>query len=94
MEILREQPQTGSFVPLAEFQSATPETFAQPVLHYYSDRCKLVVLEEELQNAPTLSEFVNKVSQPAHSNEPAEDANGTSETQKTIEDIDVWVTSE
>ena len=94
MEILHEKPRTGSFVPLAEFQSSTPETFAQAVLHHYSDRCKIVVLEEELQNAPALAELVNKASQPAHSNEPSPDTNGTSEAQKTIEYIDVWVTSE
>lgn len=100
MEVLDNAPSTGSFVPLAEHQSTTPASFhsGPPVLHYYSDRCKVIVLEDELQYAPALANFVAKASQPAHSNEPAENVeegtNGTHLTQKTIEDVDVWVTSE
>jgi len=98
METLRDAPKTGSFVPLAEHQSTTPASFhsGPPVLHYYSDRCKIVVLEDELQNVPALSDFVAKASAPAHSNEPQqpEETNGSHATQKTLEDVDIWVTSE
>lgn len=98
MEALREAPATGSIVPLAEHQSTTPASFhsGPPVLHYYSDRCKVIILEEELQNAPALSSFVVKASAPAHSNElqQPEETNGNHAAQKTLEDIDIWVTSE
>lgn len=53
-----------------------------------------MVHEDELQNAPALAELTNKALQPAHSNEPSGDINGTTSNQKTLEDIDVWVTSE
>jgi len=98
MEALRVAPNTGSFVPLAEHQSTTPASFhsGPPVLYYYSDRCKVVVLEDELQNAPVLSNFVAKALAPAHSNEPQqpEETNGDQGAQKTLEDVDIWVTSE
>lgn len=98
MEVLSEAPHTGSFVPLAEHQSATPASFhsGPPVLHYYSDRCKLIVLADELQNAPALSSFASKASAPAHTNEQqaTEQINGSHATQKTLEEIDIWVTSE
>lgn len=98
MEVLTEAPQTGSFVPLAEHQSTTPASFhsGPPVLHYYSDRCKVIVLEHELENAPPLSQFATKATQPAQSNEQGQtqEINGGHATKKTIEDVDVWVTSE
>ncbi|KAK5084352.1 hypothetical protein LTR05_005428 [Lithohypha guttulata] len=95
MEVIREAPRMGGFVPLTEFQSVTPETFSQPVLHYYSDRCKVIVLEDELQHAPAIAELITKASQPVHSNEAeSENTNGAQAAQKTVEDIDVWVTSE
>lgn len=95
MEVLKEAPQTGSFVPLAEHQSTTPASFhnGPPVLHYYSDRCKVIVLEHELRNAPALSEVVTKLSQATHSNDQGE-SNGNDSAKNTLEEIDVWVTSE
>lgn len=98
MEVLQEAPQTSSFVSLVEHQSTTPASFhsGPPVLHYYSDRCKVIVLESEVPSAPALSNLVAKASQPQHSNEEpaAQETNGTHIAQKTIEDVDVWVTSE
>lgn len=95
MEVLKEAPQTGSFVPLAEHQSTTPASFhnGPPVLHYYSDRCKVIVLEHELQNAPVLSEVVTKLSQTNHSNDQSQ-SNGNDSAKQILEEIDVWVTSE
>lgn len=97
MEFLETAPSTGSFVPLAEHQSTTPASFysGPPVLHYYSDRCKVIVLDDELQHAPALASLVTKASVPSHSNEPTDEGtNGTQFAQKTIEEVDVWVTSE
>lgn len=102
METLTSAPELSSFVPLLEHQSSTPASFASgpPVLHYFSDRCKVIVQEDELQNAPALADLVSKVSGPDHTNSPPlkeseeTDANGSYAAQKTLEDIDVWVTSE
>ena len=100
MEVLDSAPSTGAFIPLVEHQSTTPASFhsGPPVLHYYSDRCKVIVLENELQYAPALANLVAKTSEPAHSNEPKEvseeGTNGVHLDQKTIENIDIWVTSE
>ena len=57
----------------------------------------MIVLEDELQNAPAIQGLVSKASTPAYSNEPKEEheeTNGTHQAQKTLEDIDIWVTSE
>lgn len=97
MEVLSEVPHANSFVPLAEHQSMTPASFhsGPPVLYYYSDRCKVLVLEDELQNAPALSNMVRKISTLDNApEEAAESANGTHLKQKTLEEIDIWVTSE
>src|SRR5690349_1313065 len=99
MEVLNDAPDTGSFIAIAEHQSTTPASFhsGPPVLHYYSDRCKVIVLEHELQSAPALANFVSKATSRAHSNdreqqEAEDEANGTDSAQKTIEEVDVWVT--
>lgn len=57
MEVLHTPPVASSFTPLAEHQSRTPESFydGPPVLHYHSDRCKVVVLESDLTAVPALN---------------------------------------
>lgn len=95
MEVLNEAPQISSFTPLAEYQSTTPASFSNPsVLHYYSDRCQLLIEERELSDAPALSNLVQRASAPSHRNEGS--TNGHAEdqlAQKTLESIDVFVTS-
>lgn len=97
MEVLREPPKASTFVPLAEHQSATPASFysGPPVLHYYSDRSKLIVLEPEISGVAAFAPLLeHSTAQP--------DANGTETNgdaasdgqQKVVEDVDVWVTSE
>lgn len=97
MEVLREAPKPSSFVPLIEHQSTTPASFYSglPVLHYYSDRSKLIVLEHEIDSAPTFAPILAAAS--AHQQE-----NGTQtiedqadqNKQKVVEVVDIWVTSE
>lgn len=96
MEVLREAPGAGSFVSLAEHQSTTPPSFhaGPPVLHYFSDRCRVIVFKNELSNAPALSSLVSEASAPAESVEGELEAPNGASAQTTIEDIDVWVTSE
>jgi len=101
MEFLREAPKASAFVPLVEHQSITPASFytGPPVLHYYSNRCKLLVLEHELSNAPALAALVQQSRATVDSNGTAMNGEGSHAddegiTQKVVEDVDVWVTSE
>lgn len=97
MEVLREAPKPSSFVPLIEHQSATPASFhsGPPVLHYYSDRSKVIVLEHELESAPAFAPLFTVAS--AHEEENGAQTNGhdsEQHKQKVVEDVDIWVTSE
>ncbi|KAK5058665.1 hypothetical protein LTR84_010929 [Exophiala bonariae] len=97
MEILREAPKLSSFVPLVEHQSATPVSFhsGPPVLHYYSDRSKVIVLEQELESAPAFAPLFAAAS--AHQEENGTQTNGNDSAQhrqKVVEDVDIWVTSD
>lgn len=90
MEPLAEAPRASSFIPLVEHQSTTPASFhsGPPVLHYYSDKCRVLVLEEELQDAPILQRLVSQAAS-AETPRLASDLQG----QKAITEVDVWVTS-
>ncbi|KIW79736.1 hypothetical protein Z517_06350 [Fonsecaea pedrosoi CBS 271.37] len=102
MEILREPPKASSFVPLIEHQSATPASFynGPPVLHYYSDRSKLIVLEHEARSVPAfapLLQHLGSQEQPQQTGANGAESNGDSEArgkQKVVENVDVWVTSD
>ena len=100
MEVLKDAPRTSAFVPVAEHQSTTPVSFhfGPPVLHYYSDRSKVFVLKGELEYAPVLSNFVARSSsqnQADQEQDKSENTNGSSNVaQITLQDIDIWVTSE
>ena len=105
MEILHEAPKPSSFIPLIEHQSATPASFyiGPPVLYYYSDRSKLIVLEHEAQSVPALMPLLSHSTSQAQSEQQTSDTNGTSTNggdsdgigkQKAIEELDVWVTSD
>lgn len=97
MEVLREPPKASTFIPLSEHQSATPASFytGPPVLHYYSDRSKVIVIEQELDNAPALKPLLEKATTTS-----IQESNGTNgdlahrPSQKVVEEVDVWVTSE
>lgn len=95
MEVFHEPPNPDSFVPLAEHQSRTPESFysGPPILHHLSERCKVVILEKELSSTPALSGL-----RPSSNGQGA--SNGPSGFQVSedgmfvIDDVNVWVTSE
>jgi nucleotide-sensitive chloride channel 1A len=89
MEVLSSAPEISSFVPVAEHQSRTPSSFysGPPVLHYHSQRCKIVILERELLAAPALNALRGENST---SSAPTED----DEKEVAIDGVDVWVTSE
>lgn len=98
MEVLREAPKVTSFIPLVEHQSATPASFynGPPVLHYYSDRCKVLVLDRDLSSVPALAEFASGSAGEAATNSTAVNGNDVhdgEQVHKTLEDVDIWVTS-
>jgi nucleotide-sensitive chloride channel 1A len=96
MEVLREAPKVTSFIPLVEHQSATPASFysGPPVLHYYSDRCKVLILDRDLSSVPALAEFANGRTGEAGSTTNGDGAHLDEGVYKTIEEVDIWVTSE
>ena len=98
MEILREQPKVSSFVSLAEHQSTTPASFytGPPVLHYYSDRSKLIILDREAQSNAALTPLLQHAITSQQDEDQAQtngDANHLDE-QRVLEEVDVFVTSE
>ena len=88
MEALSSAPETSSFVPIAEHQSRTPSSFysGPAVLHYHSQRCKIVILERELLASPELNALRGE--------NTASSATQDDEKELAIDGIDVWVTSE
>lgn len=97
MEILREAPSAASFIPLVEHQSTTPASFysGPPVLHYYSDRSKVIVLQRELSNAAAFIPLFSSAQDAAKpSTEGHLQTNGDSDEQKVVSEVDIWVTSE
>lgn len=88
MEVLRTAPEASTFVPIAEHQSRTPSSFhdGPAVLHYQSQRCKVVILERDLVANPALNALRG-----------ANALNGSAEDEEkevSIEDVETWVTSE
>jgi nucleotide-sensitive chloride channel 1A len=75
-------------VPLAEHQSRTPSSFYEgpPVLHYHSERCKIVILERDLVATPALRALRSESA--VASSEQDDDK------EVAIEGIETWVTSE
>lgn len=99
MEVLREAPKVTNFIPLIEHQSATPASFysGPPVLHYYSDRCKVLVLDRDLSSVPALAEFASGSAGGHATNGTAVNGAGAhenGEVRRTLENVDIWVTSE
>ena len=98
MEILSEAPQVNSFVPLIEHQSATPASFysGPPVLHYHSQRCKVLVLESDLTKSAAIQRLVEGGGNLNATN--GDSSNGAASEEglrrRTVNDIDAWVTSE
>ena len=101
MEILNEAPPSSTFIPLAEHQSATPVSFytGPPVLHYHSNRCKVLVLERDIETSPALAALTRGTSTAStndnHVNgHSADEGTESIGAQKIVDDVDVWVTSE
>ncbi|KAJ5524183.1 hypothetical protein N7494_010833 [Penicillium frequentans] len=94
MESLSTAPEASSFVPIAEHQSRTPSSFysGPPVLHYHSQRCKIVILERDLIANPVLNALRGES---ATANGASAQADEDEEsTEVAIEGVDTWVGSE
>ena len=91
MEVLSSAPESSSFVPLAEHQSRTPSSFysGPPVLHYHSQRCKIVILERELLASSALNALRGENATSASITTQDDD-----EKEVAIDGVDAWVTSE
>ncbi|KAJ5776951.1 hypothetical protein N7520_000197 [Penicillium odoratum] len=91
MEPLGTAPQASSYVPIAEHQSRTPSSFhsGPPVLHYHSQRCKVVILESDLLANPVLNALRGE---DATANGDAQAEEESKEV--TIEAVDTWVGSD
>ena len=104
MEVLQEEPKSGTFVPLSEHQSATPSSFysGPPVLHYQSGRCKVIILERDLSLSPVLAALARKAQDTRTPVEPVTNGNGNytqreedeAEARRVLDGVEVWVTSE
>lgn len=109
MEVLRSPPSTSSYVPLAEHQARTPASFysGPPVLHYLSERCKVVILERDLLAAPALNALRGEHTSSGTANGNENGLNGSAQAAQNgegeeeelgkeivIDGVDVWVTSQ
>ncbi|KAJ5649336.1 uncharacterized protein N7484_003059 [Penicillium longicatenatum] len=94
MESLTTAPEASSFVPIAEHQSRTPSSFysGPPVLHYHSQRCKVVILESDLIANPALNSLRGE-NATANGNSAQANEDGES-TEVAIEGVDTWVGSD
>jgi chloride channel, nucleotide-sensitive, 1A len=107
MEIIFEAPEITAFVPLIEHQSTTPASFysGPPVLHYHSQKCKVIVIESDLNKSAALQRLVQG-GEKLHTNGSGNGNSSNSDemgllppiedtsAQRVVGNIDVWVTSE
>lgn len=95
MEVLQTAPEASTFVTLAEFQSRTPSSFhdGPPVLHYHSQRCKVVILERDLIANPALNTLHGSQASTNGTAEAQESEDGEG-TEVAIDGVETWVTSE
>lgn len=96
MELLQTPPEASTFVALAEHQSRTPSSFhsGPPVLHYHSQRCKVVILERELVATPALNTLRGGQASTNGTTEAAQDSQEGEGNEVAIDGVETWVTSE
>lgn len=81
---------------LAEHQSRTPSSFhsGPPVLHYHSQRCKVVILERDLVATPALNTLRGAQASTNGTTEAAQASQEDEGNEVAIDGVDTWVTSE
>ena len=91
MEILHQEPQESAFVPLAEHQSQTPESFysGPPVLYYRSKAARFVITTEDAERIPAISKLTDAAKEQWQADFVEDDQGGL-----MVETVDIWVTSE
>ena len=92
LQELTTPPSIADYTPLSEHQAATPSHFfgAKPVLHLYCPASRLLISQAELDSRPLFA----ALHQTPATNGSAGAANGTQEEQVSVENVDIWVTSE
>ena len=78
ISIIRTIPNEDDYIPLATFQSSTPESFTLPVLHSRQKTCTVALRPEHAARIPAFSDAPK----------PANDGD------VTVSNVDFWVTSE
>ncbi|PGH19691.1 hypothetical protein AJ80_03846 [Polytolypa hystricis UAMH7299] len=98
MEVLHTPPNPSSFVPLTE---STPTTTTAPVLHYRSEKCKIVISEQDLRESTALRALrpAAPAGHAANGTTASTTAGGEAEMEEegkeiVLDQVDVWVTSE
>ncbi|KAJ5177184.1 uncharacterized protein N7482_003061 [Penicillium canariense] len=98
MEVFHTSPEASSFVTIAEHQSRTPSSFhsGPPVLHYHSQRCKVVILERDLLATPALNALRGESASAngTSAGDAAQEAQDDEGHEVAIEGVDTWVTSD
>lgn len=82
LTIISVPPDAAHYTSLAAHQSATPASFATPVLHFRSESAKVVVAGDQLSLLPIFPDAGDCA------------ATATATEQVEVDGIDVWVTSE
>lgn len=96
MEVIQTAPEASTFIPLAEHQSRTPSSFhsGPPVLHYHSQRCKVVILERDLIATPALNALRGEQAPTNGSAEATQESEDGEGSEVAIDGVETWVTSE
>lgn len=89
---IRSCPAASDYVPLAEHQSQTPETFfgGKPVLHYHAAGAKAFVPKSQISRLP----FMPAAVAPADANAASEEIEGSEEEELVDQEVDIFVGSE
>ncbi|TGZ84304.1 hypothetical protein EX30DRAFT_362211 [Ascodesmis nigricans] len=83
LTVTHNAPTESSYIPVAEFQSTTPESFTTSVLHSLHRNCRIAVSSKQAALIPALRAASTETTEPS-----------ASEENITIEGLEIWVTSE
>lgn len=95
IELITSEPAIGDFVPLAEHQAQTPDTFfhGKPVLYFHCTGALITIAKDQLDANVAISGLISSETSAAEGAPPA-DENAPSHSASATGTVDVWVTSE
>ncbi|KAL8826408.1 MAG: hypothetical protein Q9191_003814 [Dirinaria sp. TL-2023a] len=99
MEVIKDAPAADSFIPLATYQSQTPESFfsGPPVLHHHSSSATAQIQAKELLSAPILQNLFNSGAEANLNGAAATNGHGEEDEDDHVvetSNVDIWVTSD